>query len=102
MKAADKFSTDAGYKFPTYATGGSAAVTRSITDQARTIRIPVHMIEVANKIIRLTEDAPRDRPRTYTEELAESWDAAERSGKSAACQEPLMETPIGDEGMESW
>ncbi len=65
MKAVDKFEYRRGYKFSTYATWWiRQAITRSIADQARTIRIPVHMIETINKIVRTEPpDAPRDRPR---------------------------------------
>ena len=65
MKAVDKFEYRRGYKFSTYATWWiRQAITRSIADQARTIRIPVHMIETINKIVRtLAPDAARDRPR---------------------------------------
>ena len=65
MKAVDKFEYRRGYKFSTYATWWiRQAITRSIADQARTIRIPVHMIETINKIVRTSPpDAQRDRPR---------------------------------------
>ena len=65
MKAVDKFEYRRGYKFSTYATWWiRQAITRSIADQARTIRIPVHMIETINKLVRaLAPDAARDRPR---------------------------------------
>ena len=66
MKAVDKFEYRRGYKFSTYATWWiRQAITRSIADQARTIRIPVHMIETINKLVRtIAPDAARDRPRT--------------------------------------
>ena len=65
MKAVDKFEYRRGYKFSTYATWWiRQAITRSIADQARTIRIPVHMIETINKLVRTSApDAARDRPR---------------------------------------
>ena len=68
MKAVDKFEYRRGYKFSTYATWWiRQAITRSIADQARTIRIPVHMIETINKIVRtIAADAARDRPRADT------------------------------------
>ena len=67
MKAVDKFEYRRGYKFSTYATWWiRQAITRSIADQARTIRIPVHMIETINKLVRtVAPDAARDRPRTH-------------------------------------
>ena len=72
MKAVDKFEYRRGYKFSTYATWWiRQAITRSIADQARTIRIPVHMIETINKIVRTSPpDAARDRPRA---DARRSW-----------------------------
>ena len=102
MKAVDKFEYRRGYKFSTYATWWiRQAVTRSITDQARTIRIPVHMIEVANKIIRasrkmLHEIGREPTPEELAEKLGMPLEKVRKVRKLA--REPLsMETPIGDE-----
>jgi RNA polymerase primary sigma factor len=102
MRAVDKFEYRRGYKFATYATWWiRQAMSRSIADQARTIRIPVHMIEVANKIIRTTRKMVNEIGREPTpEELAEKLgmplDRVRKALKLA--REPLsMETPIGDE-----
>jgi RNA polymerase primary sigma factor len=102
MKAVDKFEYRRGYKFSTYATWWiRQAVTRAITDQARTIRIPVHMIEVANKIIRTSRKMLNEIGREPTpEELAEKLGMPlERVRKAVKLtREPLsMETPVGDE-----
>jgi RNA polymerase primary sigma factor len=102
MKAVDKFEYRRGYKFSTYATWWvRQAVTRAITDQARTIRIPVHMIEVANKIIRTSRKMLNEIGREPTpEELAEKLGMPlERVRKAVKLtKEPLsMETPVGDE-----
>jgi RNA polymerase primary sigma factor len=102
MKAVDKFEYRRGYKFSTYATWWiRQAVTRSISDQARTIRIPVHMIEVASKIIRMSRKMLNEIGRKPTpEELAEKLGmplVKVRKVLSLA-KEPLsIETPIGDE-----
>jgi RNA polymerase primary sigma factor len=102
MKAADKFEHRRGYKFATYATWWiRQAMTRSIADQARTIRIPSHMIEVINKIVRTSRQILREIGREPTpEELAEKLhmpiEKIRRSLKIA--KEPIsLETPIGDE-----
>jgi len=102
MKAVDKFEYRRGYKFSTYATWWiRQAVTRAITDQARTIRIPVHMVEVANKIIRTSRKMFNEIGREPTpEELAEKLGMPlERVRKVLKlAKEPLsMETPVGDE-----
>jgi len=102
MRAVDKFEYRRGYKFATYATWWiRQAVTRAITDQARTIRIPAHMIEVANKIIRmsrkmLNEIGREPTPEELAEKLAMPLEKVRRVLKLA--REPLsMETPVGDE-----
>ncbi len=102
MKAVDKFEYRRGYKFSTYAMWWiRQAVTRSIADQARTIRIPVHMIEVTNKIVRTSRQMLHEMGREPTpEELAEKLrmpiDKIRKSLKIA--KEPIsLETPIGDE-----
>jgi len=102
MRAVDKFEYRRGYKFATYATWWiRQAVTRAITDQARTIRIPAHMIEVANKIIRMSRKMLNEIGREPTpEELAEKLGMPlERVRKAIKLtREPLsMETPVGDE-----
>src|SRR5712664_672801 len=102
MKAADKFEYRRGYKFSTYAMWWiRQAVTRSIADQARTIRVPVHMIEVINKIVRTSRQMLHEIGREPTpEELAEKLrmpiEKVRKSLKIA--KEPIsLETPIGDE-----
>jgi RNA polymerase primary sigma factor len=102
MKAVDKFDYRRGYKFATYATWWiRQAVTRAITDQARTIRIPVHMIDVANKIIRtsrklLNEIGHEPTPEELAEKLGMPLERVRRVLKLA--KEPVsIETPIGDE-----
>ncbi|MDR2464459.1 MAG: RNA polymerase sigma factor RpoD [Holosporales bacterium] len=102
MKAVDKFEYKRGYKFSTYATWWiRQAITRSIADQARTIRIPVHMIETINKIVRTSRQMIHETGREPTpEELAErlglSLDKIRKVLKIA--KEPVsLETPIGDE-----
>jgi len=102
MKAVDKFEYRRGYKFATYATWWiRQAVTRSIADQARTIRIPVHMTEVFNKIIRtsrkmLNEIGREPTPEELAEKLGMPLEKVRKALKLA--REPLsMETPIGDE-----
>jgi RNA polymerase primary sigma factor len=102
MKAVDKFEYRRGYKFATYATWWiRQAVTRSIADQARTIRIPVHMIEVINKIVRTSRQMLHEIGREPTpEELAEKLRMPiEKIRKSLKiAKEPIsLETPIGDE-----
>src|ERR1700736_543664 len=102
MKAVDKFEYRRGYKFSTYATWWiRQAITRSIADQARTIRIPVHMIEVINKIVRtsrqmLNEIGREPTPEELAEKLHMPLEKVRKSLKIA--KEPLsLETPIGDE-----
>ena len=102
MKAVDKFEYRRGYKFCTYATWWvRQAVGRSIADQARTIRIPVHMIEVVNKIIRtsrklLNEIGREPTPEELAEKLGMPLEKVRRILKLA--REPLsIETPVGDE-----
>src|SRR6516164_8173879 len=102
MKAVDKFEYRRGYKFSTYATWWvRQAVTRSIADQARTIRIPVHMIEVMNKIVRtsrqmLHEIGREPTPEELSEKLAMPLEKVRKVLKIA--KEPIsLETPIGDE-----
>jgi RNA polymerase primary sigma factor len=102
MKAADKFEYRRGYKFATYATWWiRQAMTRSIADQARTIRVPVHMIEVINKIVRTSRQMLHEIGREPTpEELAEKLRMPiEKIRKSLKiAKEPIsLETPIGDE-----
>ena len=102
MKAVDKFEYQRGYKFSTYATWWiRQAITRAIADQARTIRIPVHMIETINKLIRTTRQLVQEFGREPTpEEIAERMDLpldkVRRVLKIA--KEPIsLETPIGEE-----
>ncbi len=102
MKAVDKFEYQRGYKFSTYATWWiRQAITRAIADQARTIRIPVHMIETINKLIRtsryLVQELGRD---PSPEEIAERMDFPLEKVKKVLkiAKEPIsLETPIGDE-----
>jgi len=102
MKAVDKFEYQRGYKFSTYATWWiRQAITRSIADQARTIRIPVHMIETINKLVRTSRQILSDRGREPTpEELAKKLAMPlERVRKVLKIsKEPVsLETPVGDE-----
>jgi len=102
MKAVDKFEYRRGYKFSTYATWWiRQAITRSIADQARTIRIPVHMIETINKLNRISRQILQEQGREATpEELAERMDMPEDKIRKVLkiAKEPIsMETPIGDD-----
>ncbi|MES9992868.1 MAG: RNA polymerase sigma factor RpoD [Candidatus Thiodiazotropha sp.] len=102
MKAVDKFEYRRGYKFSTYATWWiRQAITRSIADQARTIRIPVHMIETINKLNRISRQMIQEMGREATpEELAERMDMPEDKIRKVLkiAKEPIsMETPIGDD-----
>ena len=102
MKAVDKFEYQRGYKFSTYATWWiRQAITRSIADQARTIRIPVHMIETINKIVRtsrqiLSEMGREPTPEELSKKLAMPLDRVRKVLKIS--KEPVsLETPVGDE-----
>ena len=102
MKAVDKFEYRRGYKFSTYATWWiRQAITRSIADQARTIRIPVHMIETINKLNRVSRQILQEKGReALPEELAERMDMPENKILKVLkiAKEPIsMETPIGDD-----
>ncbi len=102
MKAVDKFEYRRGYKFSTYATWWiRQAITRSIADQARTIRIPVHMIETINKLNRISRQMLQEMGREPTpEELAERMEMPEDKVRKVLkiAKEPIsMETPIGDD-----
>ena len=102
MKAVDKFEYRRGYKFSTYATWWiRQAITRSIADQARTIRIPVHMIETINKLNRISRQLLQELGRDPTpEELAVKMDMPEEKIRKVLkiAKEPIsMETPIGDD-----
>jgi len=102
MKAVDKFEYQRGYKFSTYATWWiRQAITRSIADQARTIRIPVHMIETINKLVRtsrqiLSEQGREPTPEELAKKLAMPLDRVRKVLKIS--KEPVsLETPVGDE-----
>jgi RNA polymerase primary sigma factor len=102
MKAVDKFEYRRGYKFSTYATWWiRQAITRSIADQARTIRIPVHMIETINKLSRISRQMVQEMGREPTpEELADRMEMPEDKVRKVLkiAKEPIsMETPIGDD-----
>jgi len=102
MKALDKFEYRRGYKFSTYATWWiRQAITRSIADQARTIRIPVHMIETINKLNRVSRQMLQEMGREPTpEELGERMEMPEEKVRRVLkiAKEPIsMETPIGDD-----
>ena len=102
MKAVDKFEYRRGYKFSTYATWWiRQAITRSIADQARTIRIPVHMIETINKLNRISRQMLQEHGKEPTpEELSEKMDMPEEKIRKVLkiAKEPIStETPIGDE-----
>ena len=101
MKAVDKFEYRRGYKFSTYATWWiRQAITRSIADQARTIRIPVHMIETINKIVELKDklwvNLEEPTPEELAKKLVMPLDKVRKVLKIA--KEPVsLETPVGDE-----
>jgi RNA polymerase primary sigma factor len=103
MKAVDKFEWRRGYKFSTYATWWiRQAITRAIADQARTIRIPVHMIEVINKLKNTSRELVRELGREpTTEEIAKKMDTSVDKVRKARklMQDPIsLETPIGENG----
>ena len=102
MKAVDKFEYRRGYKFSTYATWWiRQAITRSIADQARTIRIPVHMIETINKLNRVTRQLVHEKGRDPTpEELSKRMEMSEEKVRRVQriAKDPLsLENPVGDE-----
>jgi len=103
MKAVDKFEYKRGYKFSTYATWWiRQAITRSIADQARTIRIPVHMTETINRLVRVSRSLVQESGREPTpEEIARHMDMSVEKvrGILKIAQEPIsLQTPVGDEG----
>ncbi|HNX90667.1 MAG TPA: RNA polymerase sigma factor RpoD [Candidatus Omnitrophota bacterium] len=107
MKAVDKFEYERGYKFSTYATWWiRQAITRSIADQSRTIRIPVHMTETINKLVRVSRALVQQNGREPTpEEIAHSMKIPvdKVRGIIKIAQHPIsLETPIGDEGDTSF
>ena len=102
MKAVDKFEYRRGYKFSTYATWWiRQAITRSIADQARTIRIPVHMIETINKLLRISRQMLQEKGREPTpDELGERMEMPEEKVRRVLkiAKDPIsMETPVGDD-----
>ncbi|MBL7085221.1 MAG: RNA polymerase sigma factor RpoD [Candidatus Omnitrophica bacterium] len=103
MKAVDKYDYRRGYKFSTYATWWiRQAITRSIADQARTIRIPVHMTETINRLIRISRALVQEKGREPApEEIARQMDMSVEKvrGVLKIAQEPIsLQTPVGDEG----
>ena len=107
MKAVDKFEYERGYKFSTYATWWiRQAITRSIADQSRTIRIPVHMTETINKLVRISRSLVQQNGREPTpEEIADAMELPvdKVRGIIKIAQHPIsLETPIGDEGDTSF
>ena len=107
MKAVDKFEYQRGYKFSTYATWWiRQAITRSIADQARTIRIPVHMIESINKLVRTSRRLVQELGREPTaEEISAEMDMSPdkvRSILKIAQEAVSLETPVGDDGDSSF
>ena len=107
MKAVDKFEYQRGYKFSTYATWWiRQAITRSIADQARTIRIPVHMIESINKLVRTSRRLVQQYGREPTpEEISEAMEMSADKVRSILkiAQEAIsLETPVGDDGDSSF
>ena len=107
MKAVDKFEYERGYKFSTYATWWiRQAITRSIADQSRTIRIPVHMTETINKLVRVSRSLVQENGREPTpEEVASAMKIPvdKVRGIIKIAQHPIsLETPIGDEGDTSF
>ncbi len=102
MKAVDKFEYQRGYKFSTYATWWiRQAITRAIADQARTIRVPVHMVETINKLVRTSRYLVQELGREpKPEEIAERMDMSVSKVRKVLkiAKEPIsLETPIGDE-----
>lgn len=102
MKAVDKFDYHRGYKFSTYATWWiRQAVTRAIADQARTIRVPVHMIEVINKLVRATRQLVQELGHgPSAEQIAQRMDvpvAKVRRAQKIAQQPISLETPLGED-----
>lgn len=107
MKAVDKFEYERGYKFSTYATWWiRQAITRSIADQSRTIRIPVHMTETINKLVRVTRALVQEQGREPTpEEIGNMMDLPVEKVRTIIkiAQHPIsLETPIGEEGDTSF